>query len=431
MWLCFTAVLIVLGWTTAADAKTIALLVDGVDAARVRKSVIAALGEAIDITDDKAFRACLARAGQKRPLAKELDAKSVSRVEKAAQAVGADGVVIVLLRRSAKERWALLQVVDASDGASASRRVGLDLKAHDGDGNAIATALQDDLARYLPEPEPVAPPPPTPPPAPPVTPPASPAPAPSKVEEAGRLAQGGAGGSPSAFPTSLLDVAVGVEAVGRRFRYTNGISPLAKVYNLFPGLGFGLGARAFPLRSLGRPWSDIGIAIDGTVVLLQTGQLDGALLHTVPTSYSGAFVARFHPTSTEAWILEASIGYAFTSFGSVGPPTAELPDVRYRALRPALDARMEFGRFSLAAAVAFRAILGSASASSRFYNPSGLGADAEIGAAYAVLRRLEARVTARYELYTFSFSPGPGATFAAGSALDQLFGVRASAALIF
>ncbi len=230
---------------------------------------------------------------------------------------------------------------------------------------------------------------------------------------------------------SLLDMAAGVEGVGRHFTYTNGIAPHASVYNLFPGLAFGARARMFPGRPLGHPWSDIGVDIGGALTLLQHGQSQGALLSTIPISYVAALCARIHPWSSERFLLRPSVGYAFTDFGAVGPANAELPDVSYRSLRTAVDALMVFDRVSIDAEVAFRAVVDEGAISSRFYDPQGFGLDSELGVAWMFLRRLEARLAARYELYSFSFKPQAGATFGAGKALDQMFGLRASGAVLF
>jgi hypothetical protein len=421
-----------------AETKTIAVYVDGQDAKRLRPAVLAAVGSGIVVAGDSAFRQALIRAGQKKPLGKNLDPKAIDRIRKAGVAIGADAVVLVRSRADRKSRSVLLIVVDVTEGAGPSIEVGLDLKSGEKDRDEIATALAPLLSPYLPPVEPAE----TPPPRPPEV---APSPAPEIAHEAPAMNVGVAPAKSVPPPppaavrkttaqlaaTSLVDLALGGQAAGREFVYENGITRLPYVYKLFPTLTTTVSGRVFPLATLGGPGGDIGIAADFSLTHLQGKDLRGALNNTVPISYSLELCARIHPWPDARLVLIPSFGYALMSFGSVGPFNAALPDVTYQSLRPALDARVSFGNFSILAVAAFRAILDGEAISTRFYNPRGYGFDGEIGEAVRFLRRLEARLMARYERYSFTFRPSSGATFAPGFATDQLYGARLSLAVMF
>jgi len=231
--------------------------------------------------------------------------------------------------------------------------------------------------------------------------------------------------------TSWLDVALGGEASGRQFKYASGIEQNASVYRMFPAPTAAVGGTVFPLASLGWPWGDIGLAGDYSVTALRARDLRGATSSAAPTSHSLGACARVHPGAAARLLLGACVGYAFTSFGKVNAPASELPDVTYRSVRPAVSARFTFGVFSIFSVAAFRAIVDPNAISPRFYNPRGYGFDAELGGGLTVARRFEIRVLGRYESYSLSFRPPHGATFGAGSALDQLYGMRLSVAFVY
>jgi hypothetical protein len=424
-----------------AQTRTIAVYAEGTDPGGVRDAVRKAVGGAADLVDDRAFRAELARAGQGHGFGAELDPRAIDRIRRAGLAIGAEAVVIARERRDGNSRWVVLTVIDVSEGPARVKKAQLDLNSHDKDTDEIAFALGDSLDRYSPQPgsrirpgaipaheaprahEPIE-----------ANPSAS---APSGVTRAAAEAEAAKTGlRPGTTPaqlvaTSLLEVAAGIEALGRQFKYNNGISPQPSLYRMFPARSADVSGKIFPFAAARRPWRDIGVAGAYSLTLLQKSDLQGAISSAMPSSHSFGLCARIHPGTDATVLLGACVGYAFTSFGRVGPPNAELPDVTYRSVRSAIDARLAFGSFSLLAAAAFRAMIATDAISARFYGPRGYGLDGEIGGAFMYVRRLEARLVARYERYSFGFTPPPGAAFAAGDALDHLYGVRASLAFVY
>ena len=381
-WVCFFAPL------SVAHAKTIALYVDGPDAARVRGALVSALGSGLDITDDGAFRSGLSQAGQKRALdrelAPELGPEAIAQIEQAAREVGADAVVVVRLPQGDDKS----RIGDGRPGRRVdwigSRREGsarLPTRPTS-DGEAIARSLRRHIVQVR---------------------------RPGRASVCGRCERRQAGhphclagrasstrspwrtrgpreavlDAPGAFATSMLDIEGGVEAAGRQYSYRSGITPSSDEFSLFPAPAFGARAKLFPLQDLGRPWADIGLSGDATLVARPGEPAPGSVRHDAAAGATGArFYGRIHPTKSERVLVGVDVGYAMTSFGSVGPPTAELPDVRYRAVRAALDGRFAFGRFAATAVVGFRAMVDPNGISTRFYNPSGYGVDAEVGASF-------------------------------------------------
>ena len=412
-----------------AHAKTIALYVDGPDAVRVRGALVSALGSGVDITDDGAFRSGLAQAGRKRALEGELDPElgpqSIAQIKAAAREVGADAVVVVRMRRDDKSRSAVVVLIDTSSGLVPVGQVSLDTKATGHDGEAIASSLRGVLAKYRGEAEP--------PPA--VTNGSSKsAPLPDTLPPPGPRGERGdreeTFDAMRAYATSMFYLDVGAAAAGRQYSYRSGITPATNEFSLFPAPAFGVRAKVFPLHDLGRPWADIGVTADVSLMLVQSSQLDGASATTEPLAYGGGLYVRFHPMRSERILVGVSAGYALTSFGSVGAPNAELPDVHYRAVRAAVDGRVALGKFAVTTAVGFRAMVDPNGISTRFYNPSGYGLDAELGASFMFASQFEVRLAGEYERYAFSFSP-IGATFGAGAALDEIFAVRLSIGFVY
>jgi len=212
--------------------------------------------------------------------------------------------------------------------------------------------------------------------------------------------------------------------------YRNGIAPSPVTYAAFPQFAARARARLFPLARLRGPWGDIGVEGDYSRVFLRRADLHGAFSTTTPMSYFVGLCARVRPGDSARAVLGACVDYAVTYYGPLGPPNSESPDVTYRSVRPALEARLAFGAFAFSAAAAGRIIVDSSDISTRFYNPKGLGFDAEASAAWMFVRRLEARVYGRYERYMFTLTPPPRANFGKGSASDELYGIGLGVALI-
>lgn len=445
------ALLVLLGWlgdsrVAVAQTAAVALYVEGPDAAPVRAVVLEALPHGITLADEKVFRSELVREGQNRPLGKALDPAVIDRVRRAARVMGVAAVLVVRVRRDQTARRALLLVVHAWKTPASAEEATLTLSSHDDDVAAVASALGQSLEPYAParvaEALPAAP-------ASsednlpeaPNSPATSAPPAPATVEPLPSTPSSGASnvaersGRPSrtyaqVAAGAVADVALVGAVMGRRFEYENGIQPHVSRYTLSPAPTAGVRGQLFPLAHAGGPWGDIGFVGEYLRIFSAMNDTSGVAADVFPSSCSAGLRARVHPGSDPRVILGVSLEYAFTSRRAVGPASLQLPDVTYRSVRPALDARVYFGPFSLLQEVAFRAAVDENAISTRFYSPHGFGLDAQLGGALALGRAIEARLALDYELYSFAFDTPTGATFAAGSARDQLYGAELAVAFV-
>lgn len=184
-----------------------------------------------------------------------------------------------------------------------------------------------------------------------------------------------------------------------------------------------LGVEAFPLSK--GFWRHVGLVGEGAVMFVR-GAWSGAA-DQVPIEYLGGF--RFRGALGPVR-CSTSLTYAFSSFGSVGPPVAELPNVAYRAVRAEVGALLPLGRLSLLGSVGLRAMVDPNGISSRFYGPKGVGLDVLVGGTFRVTRHVDLRLVGQYERYSFVFTP-PSAAFGHGSATDERIAARLGASIAF
>ncbi len=391
-----------LGDSKDAFAQTVpvVLYVEGPDAETVRSVVLEALPPGIKLADGKAFRVELVHEGQDRPLGREIDPSVIDRVRRAARIVGVAAAVVVRVRRDQTAHRALLLVVPAWKTPATAEEATLAFASHRDDVAAVAAALGQSLEPYAPRAS-------------------GPAEGPQETRTPAQLAA-----------TSAIDLAIAGGIVGRRFDYQNGIDPDPRRYTLFPAPALSFRGQLFPLVHARAPWADIGIVAEYVRIFSEMSDSSSAPADLVPSSFSAGLRARIHPGSNPRLIVGLSVEYAFASLRSVGPYPFELPDVTYRSVRPAVDARVSFGRFSLLEQIAYRAIVDLDAISTRFYAPQGHGLDAELGAALLLGPAVECRLALDYELHSFVFSPPAGATFGPGRARDQLYGTQLAIALM-
>jgi hypothetical protein len=320
--------------------------------------------------------------------------------------------VVVRVRVDDTAHRALVLVVPAWKKPATAEETTLAFTSHDADVTAVAAVLGPSLAPYLPDPPP-----------------------PPAAHELPSIPAGTALSAPPGSPpvplspsqraaTSELDLTVAGALVGRHFNYKDGIDPNGVRYTQAPAPATSLRGQLFPLSRADGAWRDIGIGADYLRIYSPMNDTSSATSALFASSYSLGLRARIHPGIDPRLILGLSLDYSFTSFRSLGPAQFELPNVTYRSLRPAIDTRVYFGRFSLLEEVAFHAMIATGDISTRFYGPHGYGLDAAFGGALVLAPSIEARLTVDYAIASFLFDPPPAANFAAGGARDQLYGVR-------
>jgi hypothetical protein len=110
---------------------------------------------------------------------------------------------------------------------------------------------------------------------------------------------------------------------------------------------------------------------------------------------------------------------------------AEVPTVRYKYVRGAVDARFPFGAFSITAAAGGMYVLSAGEFTDRFPHSTIAGVDGTLAAAYAIVPWLEARADATYTRIFSSARPERGDAYIAGGALDEYFIMRGGFAAAF
>jgi hypothetical protein len=112
--------------------------------------------------------------------------------------------------------------------------------------------------------------------------------------------------------------------------------------------------------------------------------------------------------------------FTFDAPGALGDSA---PSVTYVALRGGVDARIPFWRMALLLDAGYDGALSAGAVHDRFTGAKVGGLDAGAGFAILIASGFEARLTAHYTRYFYSFDPVPGDPYVAGGALDQLLGL--------
>jgi hypothetical protein len=433
-----------------AKGKTVAIYVEGHDAEAVRKAIAAAVPSGVTVAETGAFNTALAEQGQKVPFGKALDGKarekSAMRIRRAAAASGIDGTVVARVTREKKDRRVLILLISSEGpGGDLEDEVVLGAKPTKADDAKIASSVSTSLVEYRagasgPETSATA----------------------AKGKEKDKGEEGAAPGtdkSPAqtqeAQPAeaaeakpqhlrgvpgrSVFEIELAGGAMGRHFGYSNGQTSNLRTYQVFPASILSLRAQLFPLADGSSTiLGNIGIIAGFSRSFFLQSSLPDPMtgstvsIDTTATSYYGGLRARFPFGGETGPILGVSASYAAQGFG-FSTTGYDLPDVNYTAVRPAVDARVPFGKISLLAEAGFRAVLEAGQVAARFRSPTASGIDALLGVAYLLLPGWELRLAGDYEyyFYTFKSDPTKGDPYVAGGAADQFFGARLGIASIF
>jgi hypothetical protein len=404
----------------AADGKTIAVYVEGPDAALVRADVLALAPKALTVVEASRFSAALQKAGQRGEMGNLVAVKAqrdrlLSRIRKAATDVQADAVVIGRVRPrkgGGKEVWLLF--VDAMPGDLALDEA----VALPADGSDRRTALGVVLKAPFNE---LAPPPPPPPPPPP-----EPV-AEEKKDEPKREAHDES--------TSLFKVGVALDLGGRWFSYHDGLSANLRPYSVFPAPILALSGEVYPAATTGiRVLKDLGVrARFGHAFGLKSATKDGAPIETQWNRFAVDLHGRLRTGEGYAPVLGAAIGFEWIAFwfNDAGAIANEVPGASYKNLRLGLDARIPIGRVGLGFDVAYLAPLSTGAVYERFKDPSVKGVDLGFKVGVGIWSGLMAEVGLDYTRYFSSFGPVPGDAYVAGGALDQLLALRLGLAYVY
>jgi hypothetical protein len=409
---------------------SVVVIAEGPDKESARGAATASLADDA-VVDPAAWQRALAQQGHRGAVAPQMrDAKKqrhlLDRLRRAAGAVNADEVIVVLTNRSPKAHYASLYVIDpASEEAPAEVRVRLS-GANADLTHAVDRALAD-RAPPAKETRTVAHPADTPDTAPVADATVSPtaAPASDAAVDAART-------SKHAIGEELFQVSVGIEGGERRFKYADPLTrnlrtyqlnaapavaaqgelyPIAAAHVLQPGVVLGY-ARAFALKSS---------SSDGTAMDTQWSHL-----------YAGARLRlRLRPGTERDPIVGLTGAYGQELFAISAAPGVAPPAVDYRFVRVSADVRVPFGRAAAFATAGYLFVLSAGDVAARFPKSNVGGVMAELGGSFALSTSLEARVTASYRRFFYAMNPTPGDTYVAGGALDEFGDLQAGVAYVY
>jgi hypothetical protein len=441
--------LVVIAFPRAVLAKdvTVAVYVEGADAAAIRNTLLVNVPAGTTVAESDTFSAALSQHGQKIPFGKSLEGdardRTITKVRTALASSGLDGAVIARVIKEKTQRLVKLLYVGAGrNDAAKSDEISLAAKRSKDDAGKLKAFLDSALASAEPEAAPAA--------SKPAAPekaaePAAAAAASTPAPEAKSSGNESAPGPSSPDSTSdhprgtvgknLFEVEVGAEGAGRNFTYNQSILGSLREFSAFPVAMLAVNAEAYPFADSSGFLKDLGVAGSYSRSLFLTSAVAGGPnINTTESSYFVGLRYRIHPTSDPGFIIGITDGYAAQSvdFGSTTSALeAELPAADCTGNRLAIDARLPVGKLAIRAGFGWRAIFDTGVIGKRFTGTSAGGVDAQLGASYEVARGWEVRAIADYERYFYAFKPVLGDTYVAGGALDQFYGGRLALAYVY
>jgi hypothetical protein len=229
------------------------------------------------------------------------------------------------------------------------------------------------------------------------------------------------------FTNALIVVDVGADVGARKMAYSDALVGPLRSY-LAPGvIGYGVSGQLYPGASSGTPFAkDIGVVFRYAGSLpFESKTKDGAQKATgswtrTAVGVRGRFLAG--PKNSGPYIgLEGTYGTWAFVFEGDEPIVSEVPSVRYKYVRGAVDARFPFNAFSLTVGLGGMYVMSAGEFSDRFPHATIAGVDGTARAAYAFLPWLEARAELNYTRIFSSAKPERGDAYIAGGALDEYF----------
>jgi hypothetical protein len=441
----------------SASAKprgSVVVVTEGPEKDLARSQAAAAVGD-YTVIEPGAWQTALAQQGHKGGVGLALrDAKKkrklLDQIRRAAHAVEADDVIVVLTGRAKGGKGvAAVTFIDpeATDSPTENRMPlargnnefsqsiqseVARLHPHGGDSSATATAS---------------------------TSPASSAPAASTPASAEPSSSGGEGsavslqtdkpakdevssGAPAAGPThhmgtNMFDVAAGLEGGMRHLNFTDNLSKNLRDYSLgaAPLVGVDGALYPFPLFGVRVPvLSDLGLVANYALAVGVQSTLNGANISTHWSRYNvgGRLRGRLGATENPI-VLALGVAYGDEAFTFSAPSgTAALPAVDYHYIKVSGDGRIPVGPIAIVAGVAYMNTTSAGEVASLFLNkPSVGGFEADLGAALGITTGLEARLTASYRRFFYSIHPTMNDTYYAGGATDEFGGLEASLAYVY
>ena len=387
----------------------------------MRGATLAVVPSSLRVIETSTFTNALAKEGQRGSIGPTLQQaktrdKALVKLRKAAVATSADAIIVVRVRKSPSGFIATVLLVDQIPGDLA---VDEEITLPSGD-EARKAAMHKVLDSHLeqlagPKPEATAA-------ATTTTATTSATPETSTPEDTTGERE------KNKVSTALLVASVAFEIGGRRFAYSDPITSNTRDYDVFGAPMPALGLEVYPAAGTKIPFvRDLGLTGSFSRAFgISSATKSGTKLDTTWMRFGGGLRARFRPGSTDGPVIGVNGGINFTSFSFEAPGTTladSAPDVSYASLRGGIDARIPFWRMALLLDAGYDGALSAGKVHERFTGATVGGLDFGAGLAILIAAGFEARLTAHYTRYFYTFDPVPGDAYVAGGALDEFLGL--------
>ncbi len=420
----------------AADAKPIAVYVEGPDADSIRGEVLSAVPGSLKVLDEDTFTEALKKQGQKGQMGNVMAqpkqrGKLLSRIRKATEKAGAQGAIIARVRKTrtgGRELWVLF-VDPGSEELEYDQAVPLG-KSQSERESALKEALGPVLKAR----------------------------APAETEgSSGSASSGDAAGSgsgeekppeegddepsaestrvPGEMTTAIVVVGLSFQMAGRFFSYSDGLTRNLRPYDVF-GAPMGMAnLEVYPAGFGDVPVAkDIGLTASYAMAFgLDSATTAGVPIGTTFTRLNAGLRGRIRFGEVPSPTLGINAGFSMLNFTYEAPADIadEVPGVSYKLLRFGLDMRIPAGPVALELGGDFLLPLSSGEVYDRFTDPSVLGIETRIGLGIPLAAGFELRLAGEYSRFFSSFNPVVGDPYVAGGALDQLIWIRLGAAYVY
>lgn len=230
-----------------------------------------------------------------------------------------------------------------------------------------------------------------------------------------------------------LRATAGIRLFSRRLFWVDNIFAQLSKYRLGLGPAIAIDAEWFPGAHFAKkgvlPHIGLQFAVDFAVGISSLGP-DGTRYGTSALRLRTGLVGRIPLGALE---LRPHLGLGLQNFaiaqGAMGAAKPNIPDVNYTTLRFGLGTRINVASsFALLGGFAYQAPLSTGEMGKFFPRLSVGGLDTHVGFALT-FGKLEIRLVGDYTRYWYSLKPEPGDAYVAGGALDDGFGITATAGI--
>lgn len=408
--------------------KVLAVYVEGNSASEAREEILSVLPERITVVDKGDVTTAMRKFGLSKPLGSAMtQAKTRSgympRLRKAAKEMNADGFVVGVVQRYSG-KWRVYVVWLSADGDELLVDEAISREGSEDDRkSALKSALSGVIEQFSPKPA-------------------------TSGTSSDKPSPDAKSGDTKEFEdstdkpkrvrheagSSIFSVEVGMEAAGRFFAFSDGISSNLRTYDVIPAPVFFVGAEVYPAGWTTVPvLRDIGLTVDyARAFALQSATADGTPINTVYQRFSAGLRVRIPFSRPTGPVLGVSGRYYKHTFIADEPDAlkGQIPNVDYSAIRAGVDARFPLGRPAIVVGFDWIEPLSSGPVYARFTNAKVHGVGAKLGLDVKLVSGFELRVAAEYSRFFSDFDPVLGDAYIAGGALDQYLGLRLSGAYV-